>query len=187
MLYEIDQEILEKNYILPKLSEWMKLVGKLNLESASGMSKFLTATFDSFDISARDGHIASYRVNNGKACMFFSRIDSIYSEARIHEYFFEDGRSSIFGDINKFIREEKSKCEVIKIIREKLRSRNREDDEFVRVDGGISRCNWLIKTEMPKRLENIRKSISALHKKISDNEVSRAKVSRDIMAPLSFD
>ena len=158
MLNEIDEPLLNTSYALPLLEGWISNVARLKLDTPSGLHKFMSHTFGQFEIDPKEGKITSYRVVKGKACYFCTKLEQIYEKASLHAIFFHHSSPKLVPNFKRFISSIEISSPVLKI----LKAGGFKEDQRVPIEVTLTEAKWLVQTNLPKRLSEIRAQLMSL-------------------------
>jgi hypothetical protein len=175
MMLELNSDLLEYEWLLPKSEHWLKEVEKLRLTTKSGLKKFLEKTVDRLGYRI-EGRIGSYSLSGDTGARWMSPIAELYGERRFS--------SRVFSAILPPISEVENLVETrLGKIPDSLRrfvvaASEGEDasSSAVRTDIRPSDAEWLIATNLPETCQAIRDDVIWLIAKVKKRREDLSKL-----------
>jgi len=177
MLHEINPYLFENSYILPNIIKWISKVERLQLDTASGITKFLQASFGDIEINQATGQIASYHLPSGSFAAFCAKIETIYPSSQIYRHLFIVDKP-IFFDLDQFLENNSLAFKKIK------RWKENRDESFRLTISPTTDSKWLVKSDFGARLEMIRFDIIKLRDEIELRIKNKNSSMKTLLGPI---
>lgn len=148
MLYELNSDLLEFDWLLPKLDIWYSKVKRLKLNTKSGLKRIMALTTTDIGVG-RSGNFMSYTVSGDIAASWMSVMRGVYDDRAFSGRFFGGGLGKIDeirqAAITRYGSMPKSLTEFLKETDDKSHTVVSERD-----------ADWLIFSNLPIVFEEIR-------------------------------
>lgn len=170
MLFDLNKDLVEIEWLIPHLGEWLQRVSGLNLATPSGLASFLRITWRDIDIKLNGDIDAVAIVATGA---LLSSLGRLYDDQVINDAIFETGVVPGARTVNDLRKDpETMKLPSFKRSQGNIMVSHDEDGgHYVNVNP--SDADWLIKTNLPTRLDGTRTAVESLRNMLLQRQMER--------------
>lgn len=182
MLFEINRDLVESEWIIPKLDAWLVATRRLKLETKSGLCRMFDLTFSEMEVNTRTGNVEALPVEADPFAGWMSDIGGNYERDIVSEIFFND--EPVVGTVGFEKLIEQPAAAKLPSLARALEHRNawmpvHEFDDGQ--SGAVNYCmavspkdaEWLIFTPLPARFAAFRREVQLFRDALADRLAKR--------------
>ncbi len=180
MLYEMDVELFEYNWVLPLLDSYIEKTGRLRVDSVSGLTKIFSITFSEINVDVNNSKVYSVTIGRPRkpaadrvaAGWMIAIMNASNSDVVLHHDIFKD---PIWEDLNSLIGkiQNENPEKYNKIVSRINKSDRNEKITTIVIEPRD--CEWLLKSNLPNIFNKIRDNV-----KLYRNEILKRREIRRI-------
>lgn len=173
LLYEMDQESLELNYVIPALRKVNRTISKFNLKDASDVVKMFNLFMSHLRINLDKFSVRHLKPRVNANVNFLMSVVGLYPEADWYSRFFGEGDNAILKDFSKLSGNKSLSSKQFNNLRIKYLRSEDHFDLYLNDDS----ITWIMETTIPIKLEEIRSELSNLERRIGSGETDSSSSS----------